>query len=77
MAAQQKIIKEVGARLKSKGLTGTTISAPDENRDEIIFCVSNKGFIKLIEPFSISFVTFAHICLTYKQVYFRVIQVQR
>jgi len=31
VAAQQKIIKEVGARLKSKGLTGTTISAPDEN----------------------------------------------
>lgn len=31
VSAQQKIIKEVGARLKSKGLTGTTISAPDEN----------------------------------------------
>lgn len=29
--AQQKIIKEVGARLKSKGLTGTTVSAADEN----------------------------------------------
>jgi O-glycosyl hydrolase len=31
VASQQKIIKEVGARLKSKGLTGTTISAADEN----------------------------------------------
>ncbi|KNY30264.1 glycoside hydrolase [Pseudobacteroides cellulosolvens] len=31
VSAQQKIIKEVGARLKSKGLTGTTISAADEN----------------------------------------------
>jgi O-glycosyl hydrolase len=28
---QSKIIKEVGARLKSKGLTGTSVSAADEN----------------------------------------------
>lgn len=30
-ANQQKIIKEVGIKLKSKGLTGTTVSAADEN----------------------------------------------
>lgn len=30
-AVQPKIIKEVGSRLKSKGLTGTTVSAADEN----------------------------------------------
>lgn len=30
-ANQQKIIKEVGAKLKDKGLNGTTVSAADEN----------------------------------------------
>ncbi|GAE90775.1 alpha-L-arabinofuranosidase II precursor [Acetivibrio straminisolvens JCM 21531] len=30
-ANQQKIIKEVGEKLRAKGLTGTTVSAADEN----------------------------------------------